>query len=271
MSQTDLSSPDGVISALSDLGPMRVWSVIITIFGDVVRPRGGVVSAAALNAIGARLGIKPEAMRVALFRLVKDGWIERRKEGRNSFYVLTPSGKEKFLPATQRIYAAGSALRGPWSLAVLSGQGDAHAIAGLERLGFFALSNTVFLGGSDAQDAPDEVMILRGDLGEVPGWVRARIAPDGLNAEFGRLVKVLETLENNWPRLRMTPLDCVCLRVLMIHHWRRLLLRHPDVPMELLPADWQGERCRASVLRLHAVLSNPAEPWLAEMIGPSQT
>ena len=244
--------------------------MVITIFGDVVRPRGGVVSAAALNAIGARLGIKPEAMRVALFRLVKDGWIERRKEGRNSFYALTPSGREKFLPATQRIYAPAPALRGPWSVAVLDGVADADAIAGLERANFFALSSMVFLAGNDAKDTPEAAMTLRGDLGSVPGWVRARIAPDGLNSEFGKLLDLLERLESNWPRLQATPEDCVCLRVLMIHHWRRLLLRHPDVPMELLPDDWCGEVCRAAVLRMHRALSDPAEPWLTDMIGSSR-
>ena len=271
MSKPDLSSPDGFISALSDLGPMRVWSVIITIFGDLVRPRGGVVSAAALNAIGARLGIRPEAMRVALFRLVKDGWIERRKEGRNSFYVLTQNGSRKFLPATQRIYAHSPALRGPWTLVSFDSAPQADVTQKLEEDGFFAISSQIYLGSVGSGLEPDTALIMAGEVRIFPAWAKAKLGPDELAAEFRKLNHRLQQLEQGWALARASALDAVCLRVLMIHQWRRLLLRHPDVPLEMMPDGWPGEDCRNCVLRLHAQLSQPAEPWLIDMIGAEQT
>ena len=241
MSKPDLSSPDGFISALSDLGPMRVWSVIITIFGDLVRPRGGVVSAAALNAIGARLGIRPEAMRVALFRLVKDGWIERRKEGRNSFYVLTQNGSRKFLPATQRIYAHSPALRRAWTLVSFDSAPQADVTQKLEEDGFFAISSQIYLGSVGSGLEPDTALIMSGEVRIFPAWAKAKLGPDELAAEFRKLNHRLQQLEQGWALARASALDAVCLRVLMIHQWRRLLLRHPDVPPEMMPDGWPAQ------------------------------
>ncbi|MFN3145743.1 MAG: hypothetical protein ACE368_11065 [Paracoccaceae bacterium] len=54
------SSPpddDALFAPFLALGPLRVWSVIITIFGDSVGPRGGTVPASALAEIGGRIGI----------------------------------------------------------------------------------------------------------------------------------------------------------------------------------------------------------------------
>src|SRR6056297_3639725 len=107
------------IANLARLGDLRVWSVIITIFGDAVQPRGGTVSAEALGRITRLMEIRPEALRVALFRLARDGWIERRQEGRKSFYRLSPDGIARFGPATRRIYAPGPGPDTTLRLAVL--------------------------------------------------------------------------------------------------------------------------------------------------------
>ena len=66
-----------MIDTLAALGDLRVWSVIITIFGDSVQPRGGTVAATTLARITGRMAIRPEALRVALHRLARDGWLER--------------------------------------------------------------------------------------------------------------------------------------------------------------------------------------------------
>jgi len=50
----------------------------------------------------------------------------------------------------------------------------------------------------------------------------------------------------------------VALRVLVVHHWRRLLLRHEDLAMEFFPAGWHGEDCRALVVKLLDRLEKPA-------------
>jgi phenylacetic acid degradation operon negative regulatory protein len=47
-----------------------------------------------------------------------------------------------------------------------------------------------------------------------------------------------------WQALReqenLQPSDCFLARILLIHEYRKLLLRDPQLPDELLPGDWEG-------------------------------
>ena len=72
------------INLLSDPQNQRVWSVIISLFGDMAQRPNEKISGAALTRIITPMGIKPEAIRVALHRLRKDGWIESVRAGRAS-------------------------------------------------------------------------------------------------------------------------------------------------------------------------------------------
>ena len=90
------------LRSLGDLGPMRVWSLLVTVFGDLApdRPLNGPT----LSAIMGEIGIKPEASRVALHRLRSDGWIASAKKGRTSLHALTAKGQSDSDAARQRIY-----------------------------------------------------------------------------------------------------------------------------------------------------------------------
>ena len=86
--------------------PQRTWSVVVTVLGDAVVPRGGSVWLATLLALFDAMGIDAGAVRTAMSRLVADGWTERRRVGRNSAYSLAERGRATFAAATARIYAA---------------------------------------------------------------------------------------------------------------------------------------------------------------------
>ncbi len=272
MTATPVSSPEDLIDTIRQLGSLRVWSVIITFFGDTVMPRGGVVSASVLATVCSCLGIKQEALRVALYRLAKDGWIDRQKEGRNSFYALSESGLENFLPASRRIYADGPELRGPWRLAILpvaEREDRAAHDRKLRSAGFIPLSNSLFLGAAQSGPAPDQSAVMEGTFREFPDWIRATLAPEPLQREYAALRHALapaaDVISTFGP---LKPEVAVALRTLIIHQWRRLLLRHPDLPPEMLPTGWQGETCRGLVLTLHQRISLNASPWLDEAVGP---
>ena len=181
------ASPVELSGKLNRLGDLRVWSVIITIFGDAVVPRGGVVPASALSAITERLGIRPEALRVALYRLAKDGWVTRRKSGRNSFYALSDTGRAEFLSASQRIYASGPQLRAPWRMASLAPMTEPKRAAQeklMRAAGFLPLTPVLFLGPTQAGKAPAGAAVLEGAHLALPDWARAALAPEALQQEY---------------------------------------------------------------------------------------
>jgi phenylacetic acid degradation operon negative regulatory protein len=53
-------------------------------------------------------------------------------------------------------------------------------------------------------------------------------------------------------------------RILLIHKYRRVLLRDPLLPPALLPADWPAAEARALCGRIYRALLPPSEQWLDE-------
>ena len=57
------------IDALGGDDMPRVWSLIVTVFGDLAQRNGDEIAGPVLGEILAPVGVRPEAMRVALHRL----------------------------------------------------------------------------------------------------------------------------------------------------------------------------------------------------------
>src|SRR5688572_9383886 len=96
---------EALLDRFHERTPIRAGSLIVTVFGDAVIPRGGVLSLSSLHEIMRAFRVSDTLVRTALSRLVSEGWFERWKVGRNSYYRLTVKGQEAFAQATQRIYA----------------------------------------------------------------------------------------------------------------------------------------------------------------------
>jgi phenylacetic acid degradation operon negative regulatory protein len=52
------------------------------------------------------------------------------------------------------------------------------------------------------------------------------------------------------------------LRMLLIHDYRRLLLRDPELPDALLPKDWSGRQARALCKELYIQIEAASERYL---------
>ena len=76
---------DAIVADLYDTRSLKVWSLIITFFGDSIVNRGGNVSANTVHTVLGRADIGSGAVRTAFCRLVIDGWVSREKRGRRSY------------------------------------------------------------------------------------------------------------------------------------------------------------------------------------------
>ena len=94
--------------------PPLVWSLLVSVFGDLAASEDTELSSGALGLITQTIGIKPEATRVALHRLRKDGWLESRRTGRTSVYFLTEHGRAETMTASPRIYSEHALERAAW-------------------------------------------------------------------------------------------------------------------------------------------------------------
>ena len=231
------------IDLLSDPQHQRVWSVIISLFGDMAQRPDDQISGAALTRIITPMGIKPEAIRVALHRLRKDGWLESARTGRASTHYLTQYGRDQCASVTSRIYARDPVL--PQELHVLIASGGFGQEALDEALmlpGYISVNRTTALGYGPKPETTHDLLALEADSYSLPDWLKAQLFPAELSQSCAALFKVVNSIANPPPGLSSA--QVASLRTLVVHRWRRIVLRHPDLPIDFHPASWPGVACR---------------------------
>ncbi len=245
------------IAILTEDDPPRVWSFIITIFGDLAQGEGDAMSGRLLARMAQVAGLKPETVRVALHRLRKDGWIDSHRDGRRSRYTLTAYGRAQSAAAAPRIYADAAPKPRAWTVLIADPNGTDDALAEIAgRTDAVPLGTFGMLVPEPV--TPDDRALLRvtSDAVDIPDWVRAATCPDDLKRGYQGLRSRLGCVE---PLIAPSAasLESATVRVLVVHSWRRVLLRHADLPTTLFPADWPGEDCRRAVMAILARLPRP--------------
>ncbi|MBB3994065.1 phenylacetic acid degradation operon negative regulatory protein [Sulfitobacter undariae] len=237
---------DQTKTALLALGGQRVWSLMVSLFGDLALTEGSTIDGPVLTAVMGTMDIRPEAVRVALHRLRNDGWIVSHKHGRTRRHSLTKASRAETVKASAHIFAAPAAQDSQWQLALLD-DADTTSRETMEKRGFAQLLPRVYLGALGAQ-APENALSLSGR--SAPQWIRQQIGQQMLEVEYTTLLPILETAEKTLMAGHLDPLQTAVLRCLIVHNWRRIVLRHPALPPALLPDDWAGHRCHLRVIRL---------------------
>ncbi len=249
------------LDILRQNGDFRVWSVIVTLFGDLAQAPGDRISGALLSTLTARIGIRPEAMRVALHRLRKDGWIISERTGRTSSYRLSGKGFAESLAARKRIYAPSVETPKSWRLIVtppMSSIERAKHDRNIALHGALMVAPGVYLSAMPPPMPAPDLLTVSGNLEPPPDWIKSIAAPKELTDQYRNLVAVFDRLSillmTRSPNL---PHDIAALRILIIHKWRRLALRHALLPSFFYPVDWPGLVCRQQVSEVLAHLSRP--------------
>lgn len=245
-------------SAVADLfalGPQHVWSLLVTVFGDLAQSPEMAIDGPVLTALMAEMGIKPEATRVALHRLRSEGWIVSQKCGRTSSHALSKKALSESHAASPRIYGRAPGPQDGWQLVITETSSDALG-HDMRRLGFMPLMPRVFIGAAAARP-PEHSLVLHPDT--VPDWLGQQLEPKELSQEYDALHETLLGIASRMPNdLSLSPSQVAALRCLLVHAWRRLVLRHPDLPIQVYSATWKGPACRKLVLDLLDRLPRPA-------------
>ena len=67
-------------------------SMIFTIYGDYIRNYGNKIWIGSLIQLLKEFGHNEQGVRVAVSRMMKQGWIQSEKKGNKSYYFLTDRG-----------------------------------------------------------------------------------------------------------------------------------------------------------------------------------
>jgi phenylacetic acid degradation operon negative regulatory protein len=257
-------------AGLTDNGPERVRtdrlhgvqarSALFDLYGDHLRPRGGVAPIAALVRLLAPLDIAAPAVRTAVSRMVRQGWLDPRKLPSGPGYALTAKGTRRLDDAAARIYRTDHAeWDGRWHLLVVTAPADrsvrARLAANLRFLGYGPLDSTTWVAPKPAAEV--------GGLLDEAGAATEQFHAEHAGGERGALalverawdLKALATSYDQFVR-DLTPVvtaagedasdeQAFAARSKLVHTWRRFLFSDPALPAALLPADWPGATAAA--------------------------
>jgi len=265
--------------------PIRTGSFIVTVFGDSISPRGGTVWLGSLITALENFDINQRLVRTSVFRLAKEGWLTARQKGRRSYYSLTVEGRERFALATSRIYGEPHAdWSGEWCLIILPQlePGERELIRkDLGWLGFGAFSgNLLALPVTDLAQLRAQLADL-GHLDKIV--VMSATTPGGLYGEpvrklvhdswgladlesrylafIGEFEPVLADLKRGGA---IDPRIAFQVRTLLIHEYRKILLRDPWLPAELLPDHWHGTVAYHLCRDLYRAVYRETEEYLGD-------
>lgn len=241
------------INAVAGCGPLKVWSVVVTVLGDLLQSDEMWLSGPLLDALVGRLGINNQALRVALHRLRRDGWVVTEKRGRLSAHQLTARGFAERDAVRAQVYGT-EPVGDPVFLVV--GAPELSAADFSDALPDHAVSlsaRSALVAGSVRRS--ESLLVSQFAPDGLPPWVSEALAPEVMRAEYDELAIVVGRI-----LARATPngvMDRTALRLAILHHWRRMRLRHGAAQDVLLPADWEGARARRLVMQALARLERP--------------
>jgi phenylacetic acid degradation operon negative regulatory protein len=270
--------------------PPRAPSLIVTVWGDSIAPHGGAAMLAGVIALLAPFGVNERLVRTSVFRLVRDGWLETKPIGRRSLYRLTKSGDRRFEQANRRIYAPPlEQWDGTWELVIATGTTAAQRRAlalelGWDGFGTFApgvharpaRTPSAFARMAAALKLADRIVVVRAhDDDGLGARTLASVAPGawdvrGVAADYRRFLSrfggVIERFREA-PSGELNAGQAFVVRTLLIHAFRRVLLRDPQLPAALLPLDWPGGAAYALARDFYRLTHRAAEKHLAATLA----
>jgi phenylacetic acid degradation operon negative regulatory protein len=223
---------------------------------------------AALVKLLAPLGIAPPAVRTAVSRMVRQGWLHPLRLVSGPGYLLTPKAARWLDEAAARVYRTGRvSWDGRFDLVLLRKPVPRRDARRLSYLGYGMLGERAWV----APRAAEEVDGVLADLGVgferftaahtaglsgAAGVVSRAWDLDGIGRSYADFVTDLRPLVTS-VTVRSSDEDAYAARFLLVHAWRSFLFRDPQLPPSLLPSRWPGVAA-ASFFDKHAGRLRPA-------------
>lgn len=267
--------------------PISGTSLISSLYGDALHHRGGEVWLGSLTKLLEPMGFTDRFVRTSVFRLQKEGWLDVEKIGRRSYYRISARGQSRFRRAEQKIYLAEQPdWDGKWDLLLLEAADKEEKVRlkkELSWLGFGQFNTSLMAAPSCAQsdvpallnelNATEQAIYFHADypysrseknLKDLvsQAWSLQDISEH--YHQFISLFRPLALLLKDNAGTHISPEHCFQLRLLLIHFYRRVTLKDPLLPDELLPPQWEGHIARHLCTNIYQRIDQTATQYVSE-------
>jgi phenylacetic acid degradation operon negative regulatory protein len=268
---------------------VKARSLIFELFGDYLRERGGAVRLRGLIALMDCFDVPESTVRVMVTRLRREGWLTSRREGRETTYLLTEEAWRAVDERRGRMFRRSTEpWDGQWCMVIYSVPESERALREqLRKLlswqGFGPLTSSVWVSPRDRLDQ------VRAHAAQQPAiqldFLRTESEGPAADRDIAERAWDLGALSRGYrdlldhyrPRLAdyrtgygagsQPGRDALVERMRLLHDYRIVPLRDPDLPAELLPADWPGGAANQVLREAHELLRRPAEACVDGLLG----
>ncbi|POF29406.1 PaaX family transcriptional regulator C-terminal domain-containing protein [Roseibium marinum] len=241
--------------------PPKAARLIVTIYGDIVEPRGGVLWMGDLINLCAGFGVNESLVRTAVSRLVSTGQLKGEREGRRSYYALTAQARDEYHLAAELFFGPADGECG-WIVTHCS---DESRQSGLISHGFVPVGGDFYIAaerpGRPVYGAAFRSTALQPEAKEMRALLTSAFdlgtlsrAYSGFVSQFRPMTHVLkENFDGH---------SALLLRLALVHAYREIRLNDPRLPPSVLPRDWPGFDAHRLFAELYIGLSTPADDYI---------
>ncbi len=257
----------------------QTQDLIFTLYGDYIALRGGETWIGNIITLMSGLDISAQAVRSTLSRMTQKGWLRSRREGRHSFYAITPKTELLLTEGTQRIYQPRKdPWDGQWHILIYSIPEDRrhirhHLKQKLVWLGFGHLGSSIWISPRDSRaevthlakslDISDQIDFFGGEylgFSQNAELVNRCWDMERLNRAYLDFINhhrlTWQQLVNQPSLNEFSPHTAFIRRFLLVHEYRSFPYVDPNLPSELLPNEWLGDEAD-HLFQTYAALLEP--------------
>ncbi len=268
----------------------RPTSFIYTLFGDFVHRDGSArrdLWVGSLIVLMSEFGLSDAAIRQAVSRMSRQGWLAASRRRARSYYALTERGRARVEALSPRIYGPVVEWDGRWrmltySVAEIKREGRDGLRKDLTVLGWAPLSASTWISPHDALAAARAAADANGVIENVDLFAGEYAGPQtdrdllekcwnlpAIAAQYKAFVAAYE------PKLRAERLRgslpddrAFVERMWLVHDYRKFTYVDPGLPSTLLPAHWPGTAAAAVFREYYTLISTKAERFFHASLEP---
>lgn len=237
-----------------EIGAASARSLLLTVLGEFVLPRGVAVWSGALVAGLADVGIEEKAARQALSRTASEGLLTPERDGRRVRWQLSPAGVRLLSEGTERIYGFGRVVQqwdGRWLVLAVSVPETQRQLRHRlrTRLTWSGLGSPMpglWVTPDAGKDA--EVAAAVQELGVEAFSFTGPFGPVGEQQRVVQSAWALDDVERRYEEFleefadddATDSAEAFHAQVSLVQEWRRFPFLDPGLPAPLLPGTWPG-------------------------------